>query len=137
MSFTFDNKKRGATRAITYPAKVPFAFTSSTGLGANEVYTSDWSDVVDFNSARGMVYLSGSAGTGSEAIISGSFAVQQSFDTGSGVETSSIYFVSNGVAVIFDETLYARYARLQFTNDGASGSAFYTGSFIVQGYSIA
>jgi len=136
MSITFDNKTRGIARAISYTAKVPFAFTSSTGLGANEVYTSGWSDAVDFNSVRGMVYISGSAGTGSEAILSGSFAIQQSFNTGSEIATSSIYAVSNGVAVVFDETLYTRYARLEFTNGAASGSAFSTGSFISQGYLI-
>ena len=134
MSITFDGKVFGITKALVYNAKIPFAFTSSAGLDSNQVFTSGWAEAVDFDTARGLVYISGSEGG---ETIGGSFEIQQSFDTGSGVElTSSLYNVGNAIGVTFQETLYARYARLEYTNNVASGSLVNTGSFVVQGYLV-
>jgi hypothetical protein len=134
MSLTFNNKTTGAIRTLKYNAKVPFAFTSSTGLDANQIYTSGWSDAADFDVVRGLVFISGSE---VGETIGGTFELQQSFNTGSEIElTSSLYTVGNDIGVPFSETLYTRYVRLEYTNNAASGSAFNTGSFIAQGYLI-
>jgi hypothetical protein len=134
MSLTFNNKTYGTTKTLAYKAKIPFAFTSSTGLDANQLYTSGWSEAVDFDVARGIVFISGSEGG---ETIGGTFELQQSFNTGSETElTSSVYTVENNIGIPFSETLYARYVQLEYTNNVASGSAFNTGSFAVQGYLI-
>ena len=135
MSFTINKKTTGTIRALTHKAKVPFAMTASTGLSQSIVYTSGWTDAYDYDTMRGFVYISGSH-TVVEP-IGGTFEIQQSVGTGSAYITGSEYSIGNGMAITFEETLYARYARLRFTNSDASGSsANTTGSFIVNSYLI-
>lgn len=134
MSITYDGNVNGISKSIIYKAKTPFAVTSSTGLDASQVYTSNWYDAADYDTVRGVVYISGSE---IGEVINGSFEIQQSFNTGSLAElTSSTYSVDNAIGKLFSETLYTRYARLVYTNGAASGSAVNTGSFVVQGFLV-
>ena len=131
---SLDNKNtHGTVKALTYKAKVTFAATSSLGIDSNQVYTSNWVDAYDYDTIRGVVYISGSE---IGETIGGSFQIEQTADTGSIYLTGSIYSVSNATATFFNETLYTRYTRLIYTNNAASGSVFTSGSFVVDSFLV-
>lgn len=138
MSIRDQDKSYSTVKTRSYTVgtlRAPAMVTASTGLDADQVYTSGWIDAYNYNSVRGLVYMSGSDGVAEP--IAGSFVVQQSSNASIVQYTSSVYSASNDAAVTFDETLYTRYTQLVFTNNATSGSAAdTTGSFVVDSYLI-
>lgn len=87
---------------------------TSAVLAANATYTSASVDALNFRRITGKM----------SSDVGGSYAVQQSDDATTWDSVTGAIAVAAGAVAVYDVVIYARYARLIYTNGAAAQTAF-------------